>query len=370
MHAGSRARPVADLVGDALLARADELARGWAIALIRSCPLDAIGEVPLAEIAREAPSLCAQVIRAMQSDAELGRLLGRDGSARAGAAGARRLTTIAGARDGAGAVAAVEALRGVVWEALLDELTDPSSRQVGDVADRLASVCSQTLAAALEAGFAVAGAATPNDAAVATVGLEPVTHTPLASPATAREAVIVDERRSSERPLSWDQSPPIPPGARAAEIEIRDERREEGPAAWIRSIGGQLERFERDRLPFAVLLVELREIASPRRERPSKALSGTLAQAEAALTAVLAPRAGSLTRERPGRYWLLAPEIDRAGAHELARQLTFAVADCRGEDGTPLEVAIGTALCPEDGLEASALAAHADVGLYAERRLS
>ena len=35
--------------------------------------------------------------------------------------------------------------------------------------------------------------------------------------------------------------------------------------------------------------------------------------------------------------------------------------------GVPLTVAAGTAVCPEDGLEAPALAAHADIGLFAER---
>lgn len=361
-------RPVSDLPGEALLARAEELARRWVIALIRSRPLNAIGEVPLEALAHEAPSLCAQVVRAMQSDVELGRLTGRGGDARAGVAHARRLAEIAGARDGAGAVRAVEGLRGVLWEALLDQMTEPTARQVGDVADRLAYVCAEVLAVALEAGITVAAdishdddvAVLVDDSEAATVGVAP-------ADGSRRHTMIVDERHSSERPLSWDESPPIPPGARAAEIEIRDERREEGPAAWIKSIGGQLEQYERDRLPFAVLLVELRDIERLRREDLSRGLAGVLAGVEGALAAVLGQRAGSLTRERPGRYWLLMPETDRVGARELAGSLAHAVASCRGQDGAALEVAIGTAVCPDDGLEAPALAAHADVGLYADR---
>jgi hypothetical protein len=366
IHVDHRARPVSDFPGDALLARAEELARRWVIALIRCRPLDAIGEVPLDQLAHEAPSLCAHFIRAIQSDAELGRLTGQATDARAGQA--QRLAKIAGAHDGAATVGAVEALRGVLWEALLGQMTEPSARQVGDVADRLAYVCAEVLAVALQAGIVVADDSS-HDADDGVVAADSQAATVAVPPAQAsrRHAIIVDERHSSERPSSWDESPPIPPGVRAAEIEIRDERREEGPAAWIKSIGGQLERYERDRLPFAVLLVELRDIERLRREALSKGLSGVLARVEGALAGVLGKRAGSLTRERPGRYWLLMAETDRVGARELAGRLAVAVASCRGEDGAPLAVEIGTAVCPDDGLEASALAAHADVGLYADR---
>lgn len=337
------------------------------MALIGAHPLDAISEVPLEEFARDAPSLCAQMIRAMQSDAELESLTGRGDRAHAAGAPAQRLAAIVGARDGVAMVEALEALRGVLWQVLLDQMAEPSARQVGDIADRLAHVCAEALAVALGAGTARAIESSHDEAAVVNAGSEPATQPPAAVAASGRRAIIVDERHSFERPLSWDESPPVPPGARANEIEIRDERREEGPAAWIKSIGGQLERFERDRLPFAVLLVELREIERLRREQLSKELAGVLAGVEGALAAVLGARAGSLTRERPGRYWLLIPDTDRAGALELAGQLTHAVASCRGEAGAPLELAIGAAVCPDDGLEASALAAHADVGLHADR---
>ena len=366
-HTGHRARPVADLPADSLIAHARELARRWAIELIRRRPLNAIGQLPFDELVREGPSLCVQVIRAMQSDVELERLMGRSiGGARAGEAVALRLATIAGASDATAMVGTVEALRGVLWEALLVEMAEPSVRQVGDVADRLAHVCAEVLAIALE-GEATVGGDTSSDRAVVADDPEPVSGTSVAAGTAGRQAIVVDERRKPERPLSWDESPPVPPGERPVEIEIRDERREEGPAAWIKSIGGQLERYERDRLPFAVLLVELREIERLRHEGFPDGLAGVLARVEEAFSAVLGKRAGSLTRERPGRDWLLMPETDRVGARELAGSLAHAVGSSRGGDGAPLQVAIGTAVCPDDGVEASALAAHADVGLYADR---
>ncbi len=414
-----RARAVADLPCDAVLARADELARRWASALILARPLEAIGQLPLQELARDAPILCAQVLRAVQSDVELERLSGRGApTGREQSAAARRLAAITGAQDPAALVDAVEALRGVLWEALIAQLTEPSARQVGDIADRLSHVCAVALVTALETSAPPAAAerAAGAPAAPAVVDVAaPVTRESPRAPSPAGEAVIVDDhpRESAaagapregaaagegaaegaphegsprERPLSWDESPPIPPrasqarlgslswdeppatvsGAPQAEIEIRDERGEEGPAAWIGSIGAQLERFERDALPFAVLLVELVDIERLRRRESPEELLRLAERMEHALAAEVGASPGSLTRERPGRCWLLAPGTDRAGAERLAERLVRAVAAGASHRGTAVAVAVGTALCPEDGTEAAALAAHADVGLYAAR---
>src|SRR2546430_5807771 len=68
--------------------------------LFRS-PLDRIGEIPLQSFAREAPALCAQVVRALESDAELERMTAPPrGSASAEPTPARRLRELAAAADG------------------------------------------------------------------------------------------------------------------------------------------------------------------------------------------------------------------------------------------------------------------------------
>jgi hypothetical protein len=142
---------------DSLLARTDELARRWAIALILALPLERIGEIPLEAFARDAPLLCSGVIRALASDEQLERIAqGARGRAGAGEVSpAQRLGGMTGARDGRAAVEALEALRGVLWEALLDELhpgsfDQPSpARMVADLADRLAYVCSSALGSSL-----------------------------------------------------------------------------------------------------------------------------------------------------------------------------------------------------------------------------
>lgn len=358
-----RARPVADLPTEAAVARQDELARSWVIALIRARPFAEVGDVPVHELALEAPALCAQMVRAVQSDTELDRLTGRGAAkAREGSALARGISAIAGARDASETVEAVEALRGVLWDVLLDELREPTARQVGDLADRLAYVCAAASAAAAAAAPYLR--ASSDESAAALPGREPSVREAARAPSSAPQATIVDER---VHPPGSEHGPPVVSlPAPEPEIEIRDVRGVIGPVAWIRSIGAQLERFERDQLPFAVLLVELVEIERLSRGAPAEGPAGSIEHVERALAKALGA-SGSLTRERPGRYWLLRADTDRGVAGQLAERLAEAVRSCSSDRATPLDVAIGTAMCPEDGREAAALAAHADVGLYADR---
>jgi hypothetical protein len=373
-----RAGPVAGLPIESLLARAQELARRWAIALVVERPLEGLADVPLEDLARDAPALCEQLVRALESDTELERLTG---VAVAGglddSAAARRLAPMTGAPDAASLVQIVETLRGVLWDTLLEELRWPmfeqaSARRIADLSDRLAYVCASALASAVEAGWPEIGeGAAPPEAPPADTEPPPgPPRRPEREPAVAHRAVIVDERESA----------PVAPRRPAAEIEIRDERGEAGPAAWIGSIGRQLERFRRDGQSFAVLLVELRDpdrllLDGPPGQRPPAAeeieqvLAGELRPFAAGgyREAGPAPWSGALTRERTGRYWLLSPETDRAGAGKLADRLLAAIRRLALGRGSLLEVAIGTAVCPEDGREAAALAAHADVELYAAR---
>jgi GGDEF domain-containing protein len=410
----SRARAVADLPIDALVARAEDLARGWAIALIRSGPMDRMGSIPLQALSSEAPGLCTQVLRALQSEVELERLTGRGASSgRERSAQARGLAEMAGAPDAEATVDAVEALRGVLWDALLDELHAPPPRLVADLADRLGYVCSCALAAAVGA-IAPVLAPSSDDRDGAPAEGDGNMRAAARTGSALTDAVIVDERaeaqlpvaparrgertslRSSpasdaerplawdesppvpptplvtapahERPLAWDESPPVRPSGEREEIEIRDVRGEEGPAAWIGSIGRQLTRFQDDGLPFAVLLVELLEIDGLRRGESPPELAQLADRVQHVLTDELrAAASGSLTCESPGRYWLLALETDRSDADRLAERLTRAVTSSVHHRQEPVAIAIGAAICPEDGLQAPMLAAHADVGLYAAR---
>lgn len=142
----SRARPVADAPVAALVDAAEDLAKGWLLELVAAGPLDAAAALPLAELAREGPPLCAAAALALRDDADLARLApGGDLAPLAARAGA-----LAGAADPPSAVAAVDALRRVLWSAALAELPRAPGTLVADLADRLAAISSTLVAAALK----------------------------------------------------------------------------------------------------------------------------------------------------------------------------------------------------------------------------
>ncbi len=61
------------------------------------------------------------------------------------------------------------------------------------------------------------------------------------------------------------------------------------------------------------------------------------------------------------------PETNGTGARMLAERLARLVRTSATHRGVPMEVAIGIAVCPDDGTEAPALAARADLGVYSAR---
>jgi GGDEF domain-containing protein len=324
---------------------------------------------------------------------------------------------------------AAQALSETLWEALQEELADPRSERVTELSEQLGEVAAVVASLArVDARVQESGPGEParprtdeasaHRASSARVADGPVEREPLIEdPRGARArydepygpsveqwepseaetapvpAVLIDELAAAESPPRVETPPePFPartappfagtPPARPAagarpregehprkarpEIEIRDERSAEGPAAWIDSIGRRLERHEQDGVPFAVLLVELVDLERLRHAEPAEELARLIDQVEDALARVLRP-ADSLTRERPGRYWLLAPQTDGPGARALLERIARGVRFSASHRGTPLEVAVGVAVCPDDGRRASELAAHADVGLYAAR---
>src|ERR1700716_4229393 len=65
------ARPVADAPVDALLLRAEDLTKGWLLALLEQAPLDDAPAILAADLARDGPRVCSAVVRALADDADL-----------------------------------------------------------------------------------------------------------------------------------------------------------------------------------------------------------------------------------------------------------------------------------------------------------
>ncbi len=368
-------RALAELRLEGALARSEEIAGRWVIALVGSRPLEDLGGLPLAALARRAPELCQQLIEAVRSDGALERLCGgvQDGGGEAPGAAAG-LGELTGARTAAELVDALELLRGVLCEALREEISEPSPRQTADLCERVAHVCAVTLAGALTVGLAGAPEAGAEHAGTEHAGTEhagahqdPAGEDPPGGSAPGPRVTVA----SGARPLIVDeledaQAPEREPfgshrgGERGDAIAIRDQRGEHGAAEWLEAIARELERHERQELPFAVVLVELRDLERLRLQSTPARLAADLASLERVLAGN-----GSVIRERPGRYWVLASGADRRGARALAEHLAAGVA--AAAPGEPLQTSIGIAVYPADGRHAAALAAHADVDLIAAR---
>jgi GGDEF domain-containing protein len=134
-----RPAPIADVPPDAI---ADGIApaKGWLLALIAARELHDAPAIPTAELARDAPKLCAAIMRAVGSDAALDL---PPIAARAGA--------MAGAGSPATAVAAVGLLRGALWEALTAAMPPLDAAATAALAERLAWVCDRVAVATVSA---------------------------------------------------------------------------------------------------------------------------------------------------------------------------------------------------------------------------
>jgi len=271
---------------------------------------------------------------------------------------ARRLQELAGAARATDKVHAVEALREALSAELVGALAQPSAAEVAELSDRLARLCA-TLLAALLSGEEQRAAAAPS-----------------AAPA---RALIIDELEGDSCIV---EAPPVPDdAAHDGDIAIRDQRTARRPAPWIGAIARQLRRFEVDHAPFAVLLVALEDVERVRataegaeRMRLRALLADALRAHARALAEELEP-----VEQRPGRYWVVVPHADQAAARALAtaiaRELSappvpasWAVRPPRHpREERSEEPLVGVAVCPQHGRTPAALAAHADVDMYASK---
>ena len=395
--AARRPRPVAD-IPPAALADGTAVAKAWLLALVAATPLDAVPALPAADLAREAPGLCAGVLRAVGSDAELDRLAPggdlADLAARAGRLG--------GAGAPAAAAAAVGHLRAAAWDALAPAAGRFDAAHVAALAARLGHVCDLVTQAALTAPGRASGPladALRQAGEAPAAGAEPAAAEPAAprapagergAPGTLRVAPEpAGEPAAGQPPLRVAGAPwPSQPGVRryAGPQEVSEpadgERAPDDVAGglvavrgrpdagradpWTAAVARRLARHRMDGRPFVVLAVEAdgaeRLLASDHDGEAARALE----RAEEALRREI--RADDVVvREHPGRVWLVAPEVDPADARLLGERLGDAVARAASLHGAPLTVSIGIAVCPDDATDPDGLVAHADEGVFAAR---
>jgi GGDEF domain-containing protein len=305
-----RPPPIADVPPPAI---ADGVApaKGWLLALVSARDLRDAPAIPTAELARDAPKLCAAILRAVGSDGELDL---PPLAARAGA--------MAGAGSPASAVAAVGLLRGALWEALTSTMSLDAARTAA-LAQRLAWVCDRV--------------------AVATVSA------PGPAERDPSELRVRDVR---------DRSGPGTEGhgSRVADAGDRPARDAAALAA---------ERFIAEGRPFVLLAVEVDDADRLLAAEP-EAARAALARAQDAVRGELRPD-DVLGHEEDGRIWVIATDLGASGGRALAERIADAVAAAASLRGAPLSVSIGLAASPSDGTGLAALEAHADEALFAAR---
>ncbi len=140
-----RPRPVADAPIDALLSRAEDLVKGWLLALLEQAPLGEAPGILAVDLQVDGPRICDAVLRALADDTDLDRV-GRGGALEALVS---RTGELVGAQGAEQTARAVETLRAVIWRALREELPRPDPDQVSELAERLALVVEQVRGAAL-----------------------------------------------------------------------------------------------------------------------------------------------------------------------------------------------------------------------------
>jgi hypothetical protein len=192
-----------------LAGRAQAIAKGWLLTLLERAPLDAVAAIPAAELACEGPAVCAALARALGSEAELDRLRPAGDLAPLVA----RIGALAGARDAAATLAAVDALRACLWAAALDA-RGARTDDIAPLAERLAEVA---LVAGATALAAFQGRSVEGEAAVA--ALPPAAEAGRAGGATAVEPAGAradragggeDARPAAERPTGAHPEPTGP----------------------------------------------------------------------------------------------------------------------------------------------------------------
>ena len=313
---------------------------------------------------REAPPLCRRGRRARWRPTPRSTTSSPAGTSRRWP---RACGELAGARDAAGALAALEALRRAVWSAALVEAPRAPAALVADLADRLSAVVRDAHRRRAHARAAAPPAAAPPPPRAA----EPAAR---ARAGAGRRAGRRRRAARRARPRRGRGEPAARPGpARARE---RASGRARGRAAarrarrtatgrrpsrlrgWPRATPARTwprraTEFIDEGRPFAVLLVELDGI-----DDLLEADDGGRGRGRGRRARARGPRrpGDAIRRERPGRFWLTLPGAGPAGARALALRAAACVERAAGHRGRPLAASVGVAVCPRDGADADALA--------------
>ncbi len=264
-----RARPVADAPIDALLPRSEELAKGWLLALLEQAPLNDAPAILATELTRDGPRVCDAVLRAIASDADLRRL--EPGGVLEPLAA--RVGEMAGAASPAAVSEAVDALQGVIWSAVRDELRGADADLVAELTERLTLISELVRSAALQR---------------AAPGLRPETASaaPPPPPAGGADAPAGPARAAAG-------------GAERAWPGVSDTPPEPSPTLWVGALQDEIVRSAGSSL--SLLLAEFEDAERVAAVEPSNEARATFDRFAAAVRSAVAPAGHPRLRERRPR---------------------------------------------------------------------
>jgi len=332
-----------------LAGRAQAVAKGWLLTLLERAPLDAVATIPAADLASEGPAVCAALARALGSDVELDRLR-PDGDL---APLAQRIPALAGARDAAATLAAVDALRACLWTAALDARGARTDSPAA-LAERLAEV-------ALVAGAtALSGEprAQPSAERPPTTGVEGEgAVAPQSATGPVRQATQPADVRTGGSVTALPQRAPVELGAPMDDGDL-----------WIATLERHVDRAQREGGGLALLRVELvdgERIAASAAAEPEAEDRGVPYGRLAQAIRRAIRRQDLVASDRQGRAWVIAPAVGRAGAIALAERIGAGVEHGEHWRGAPLAATIGFAVYGEDGRDAATLIDRAEEAMLA-----
>jgi len=331
-----RARPVADAPIDALLPRSEDLAKGWLLALLEQAPLDDAPAILATELTRDGPRVCDAVLRAIADDTDLRHL--QPGGALVPLAA--RVGELAGAAAPAAVARAVDALVGVIWAAVRDELRGADADLVAALTERLALIGELVRSAALER------------ATIAPLAPVPPPVSPAPSPVSPAPPPVSPAPPPASEPAAMAPPPPVastraaPPEQRAWPGRGDPPTLDPSRALWVSALEDEILRSAG--APLSLLVAELEDA-----ERVSAIDSRADARAVfnrfvgAVRSAVR--RQDILVSESEARAWIIARDTARGDAHALGERIAVAVRSSARWQGAPLVASVGLAVFGEDG---------------------
>jgi GGDEF domain-containing protein len=325
------------------LAHAEDVAKGWLLALLEQAPLDEAPGILAADISRDGPRVCEAVLRALADDNDLRRL--EPGGALTPLAS--RIGEMAGAAGAEAISRAVDALQAVIWAGLRDELRNPDPALIAELAERLSLVTEQLRAAALrreqtEGGDGPAGERSP-------MRLAPrPDESPGGRGSTSEPPEPVDVAEDS--PVSARSQPQSQSSAGGSQ------------ALWIGALEEEIQRA--GDAPLSLLSTELEDADRVPAVESSAEANATFSEFAQALRSVVR-RQDILVSESDTRAWIIARDTGRAGAQALGERIDEAVRERRPWRGAALSASVGVAVLGEDGRSSDELMDAAEESRFA-----